>query len=48
MREEDKYQNLYTALDAVEVILGQITLLDKSDNEEELDKALPGLLESLG
>lgn len=41
-------ENLYTALDAVDLILKHITQLDRARDEKELAEILPGLLESIG
>lgn len=48
MENDRTGENLYTALDAVDLILKHITQLDRARDEKELAEILPGLLESIG
>lgn len=47
-KNDVKYQGLSTSLDVVDVILKYITALDQANTEEELNKILPNLIESIG
>lgn len=47
-RQAQDYQRLRTSLDAVDIILQNINQLDKVNNEQDLDRVLPGLLKSIG